>query len=292
MLEKFEGNPILKPTPENSWESKCVFNCASFYDEGKVHIVYRAMGEDNISHLGYASSLDGFTIDERLPEPIFCPEGKFEAQGCEDPRITRVNSEYCMFYTAYDGHTAQIGQTTIKVDNFLAREWKWRKRIYPFPRVNNKDVVLFPEKIKGKWVLYHRISPHIWVAYSDDLIHWEDSNIVISPRGSGWEKLKVGAGAPPLKTSRGWLFIYHAVDEAKVYRLGLALISLDDPEEIIYRSKEPILMPDRECERKGDVPNVVFTCGAFIKDKRLFVHYGGADTVICAATRRLNELLP
>ncbi len=292
MLEKFAGNPILKPIPGNSWESKCVFNCASFYDEGKVHIVYRATGEDNISRLGYASSRDGFTIDERLPEPIFSPEGKFESHGCEDPRITRINSEYCMFYTAYDGHVAQIGQTTIKVDNFLAKKWQWGKRIYPFPRVNNKDVVLFPEKIKGKWILYHRISPHIWVAYSDDLIHWENSNIVIMPRGNNWEKGKVGAGAPPIKTPRGWLFIYHAKDEANIYRLGLVLVSLDDPEKIIYRSKEPILVPDEEYERKGDVPNVVFTCGAFVKDERLFIHYGGADTVVCVATGKLNELLP
>lgn len=292
MLEKFEGNPILKPILEHFWESKRVFNCASFCDEGRVYLVYRAMGEDNISRLGYASSPDGFKISERLPEPIFSPEEEFESSGCEDPRVTRVGREYYMFYTAFDGHTAQIGQTAIKVDDFLARRWKWGKRIYPFPRVNNKDVVLFPEKIRGKWAIYHRIPPHVWVAYSDDLVHWEDSNIVIMPRGTGWEGVKVGAGAPPIKTPRGWIFIYHAMDEAKVYRLGLALISLDDPEEIIYRSKEPILVPDREYERKGDVPNVVFTCGAFVKDERLFVHYGGADTVICVATQRLNKLLP
>ncbi len=292
MLEKFEGNPILKPIPEHSWESKCVFNCASFCDEDKVHIVYRAMGEDNISRLGYASSPDGFSIDERLPEPIFSPEGEFESSGCEDPRITKVGREYYMFYTAFDGQTAQIGQANIKVNNFLAKRWKWRKRIYPFPRVRNKDVVLFPEKIKEKWVIYHRIYPHVWVSYSDDLVHWEDSNIVIMPRGNDWEKLKIGAGAPPIKTPRGWLFIYHAVDEAKIYRLGLALISLDDPEEIIYRSKEPILVPDEEYERKGDVPNVVFTCGALVKNERLFVYYGGADTVIGVATQRMDELLP
>ena len=292
MLEKFEGNPILKPIPEHPWESKCVFNCAAFYDEGKVHIIYRAVGEDNVSRLGYASSFDGFKIDERLPEPIFSPEGRLELRGCEDPRITRIKNEYYMFYTAFDGHTAQIGQVAIQVDDFLAKRWRWRKRIYPFPGVTNKDVVLFPQRIKRRWVIYHRIPPHVWVAYSDDFVHWKDSNIVLMPRGISWEKLKVGAGAPPIKIPRGWLFIYHATDEARVYRLGLALISLDDPEEIIYRSKEPILVPDKEYERKGDVPNVVFTCGAFIKDERLFVHYGGADTVICVATQRLNELLP
>ena len=291
MLERFEGNPILRPVPGNSWESKCVFNSASFYDGGRTHIVYRAMGDDNISRLGYASSSDGFHIDERLPEPIFSPDNEFEEKGCEDPRITRIGQEYFMFYTAY-GETAQIGQVTIKVDDFLNRRWDWGKRVYPFPGVSNKDVVIFPERINGRWVIYHRIAPHIWVSYSDDLFHWRDSNIVMMRRGDSWEKYKIGGGAPPLKTPRGWLFIYHGVDEAKIYRLGLALIAPDDPEAIIYRSKEPILEPSEEFEREGDVPNVVFTCGAFIKGERLFVYYGGADKVMCVASQRLDKLLP
>jgi len=291
MLERFEGNPILRPIPGNSWESKCVFNSASLYDGGRAHIVYRAMGDDNISRLGYASSSDGFHIDERLPEPIFSPDNEFEEKGCEDPRITRIGQEYFMFYTAY-GETAQIGQVAIKVDDFLNRRWDWGKRVYPFPGVSNKDVVIFPERINGRWVIYHRIAPHIWVSYSDDLFHWRDSNIVMMRRGDSWEKYKIGGGAPPLKTPRGWLFIYHGVDEARIYRLGLALIAPDDPEAIIYRSKEPILEPSEEFEKEGDVPNVVFTCGAFIKGERLFVYYGGADKVMCVASQRLDKLLP
>jgi len=292
MLERFKHNPILKSIPNHPWESKCVFNCASFYERGKVHLVYRAVGEDNISRLGYASSLDGFKIDERLPDPIFFPEGELEVMGCEDPRITKIGREYSIFYTAFNGKVAQIAQVHIKMNDFLARRWRWSKSIYPFPRVNNKDVVLFPEKIKGKWGLYHRIPPHIWVAYSDDLVHWKNSNIILTPKKNSWEEVKVGAGAPPIKTPEGWLLIYHAMDKQKVYRLGLALIAMDDPEEIIYRSKGPILEPEEEYERKGDVANVVFTCGALLKGERLFVYYGGADTVICVATQMLGELLP
>lgn len=292
MFEKYEGNPILKPISEHSWESKCVFNPAVFYDGGKIHIVYRAIGDDNISRLGYASSFDGFKIDERLPEPIFIPEGEYELRGCEDPRITKIDEEYYMFYTAFDGKVAQIGQVAIKRNDFIAHKWSWGKRIYPFPRVNNKDVVLFPEKIKDKWVIYHRIPPHVWVAYSDDLVHWKNSNIVIMPRDNSWENEKVGAGAPPTKTPRGWLFIYHAMSKDKIYRLGLVLIDPKDPEQIIYRSKDPILVPDKEYERIGDVTNVVFTCGAFLKGTRLFLYYGGADTVICVATQKLRDILP
>lgn len=292
MLEKFKGNPVLRPIPQHPWESRCVFNCAAIFDGGRAHIVYRAVGDDDVSRLGYASSPDGFHFDTRLPEPIFVPEGNFERKGCEDPRITRIGNEYYMFYTAYDGHTAQIGQVAIKRSDFLAGKWNWGRRTYPFPKVNNKDVVLFPNRIKGKWVLYHRIPPHIWVAYSDDLLHWGKSNIVMMPRGLDWESVKLGAGAPPIKTYRGWIFIYHAMDEAKVYRLGLAIIALDNPEEVMYRSKHPILEPTEEFEQKGDVPNIVFTCGAFVNGQRLFVYYGGADTTICLATQKLHDLWP
>jgi len=292
MLEKYKGNPILAPLPQNAWESKCVFNAATFYDQGKVHIVYRAQDQDNISRFGYASSTDGFRIDERLSKPIFDTGGEFELKGCEDPRITKIGKEYYMFYTAYNGHVAQIGQAVIKVDDFLAHKWRWGKRIYPFPRVDNKDVVLFPEKINGKWVIYHRISPHVWVAYSDDLVHWKDSNIVISPRSNSWENDKVGGGAPPIKTPRGWLFIYHAKDKKEVYRLGFVIVDSNNPEKVIYRSKEPILEPGEEFEKTGEVSNVVFTCGAFVKGMRLFVYYGGADKVICVATQKLRDILP
>lgn len=296
MLERYEGKPILKPMKEHVWESDRVFNCAAVYEDNKVHLLYRAMSKEElsegkyISRLGYASTSDGFHIDERLEYPVFVPEKDFEYRGVEDPRITRIGSDYHVCYTAY-GEVAQIALTSIKIRDFLAHEWNWTDRTLAFPRVDNKDAVLFPEKIGGRYVMYHRIPPHIWVAYSNDLKRWFGSNIVMMPREGKWDCYKVGAGGPPIKTDESWLFIYHGVDKGKVYRLGYALIDLENPERVIFRSEEPILEPKEDYELRGAVPNVVFTCGAIVKDGKLFVYYGGADTVIAVATAKLSDLL-
>jgi len=301
MLKRYKGNPILKPIKEHPWESLMVYNCASVYEGGKVHIIYRAQGEKGgTSRFGYAASKDGFHMDERLPEPIFEPDpgNEFESCGCEDPRLTLIGERIYMCYSAIGeiprmqkySRTIQVGMTSIKVADFLNRRWNWAKRVYPFPRVDNKNACLFPEKIGGKFVMYHRIPPHIWVAYSDNLENWYGLKIVMSPK-EDWEYFKLGVGASPIKTEKGWLFIYHAVDSELHYRLGLALIESENPGEIIWRSKNPILEPEKEYELKGVVPNVVYTCGAVVIGDTLFVYYGGADTVICVATAKVSELL-
>jgi len=248
MLERYGKNPILKPIKEHPWESKRVFNSAAVYDKGKVHIVYRAQGEDDISRLGYASSSDGYHIDERLDSPIFAPAEEREKLGCEDPRITKLGDKYYMCYTAY-GKTqrwckvdktrlAQIGMTYISVSDFLNHRWRWGTRIYPLVQVDSKNCVLFPRKFRGKYVIYHRIPPHIWIAYSNSLGDWSKSyhRAIIQPREK-WECIKIGAGAPPIETEKGWLFVYHGVDENFTYRLGLALIDRNNPEKVL-RSKK------------------------------------------------------
>ena len=300
MLKRYDGNPILEPILSNTWESRMVFNCAAINEGGKTHIIYRARGVDgHVSRFGYAGTKDGFHIDERLSDPIFVgdPTNDFECFGCEDPRITRIGDRIYMCYTAFgmvpgitrQEKSIQIGMTSISVDDFLNHRWNWEKRWFPFPRVDDKNACLFPEKINGKWVMYHRIYPYIWVSYSDDLKNWGGSKIVMSPQ-EDWEYFKLGSGAPPIKTSKGWLFVYHAVSREFRYQLGLALIDLENPEKIIWRSKEPLLKPEAPYERKGAVPNVVFTCGAVLQNDTLFVYYGGADTVICVATAELSDL--
>lgn len=293
-MKRYEGNPILKPIPENPWESRLVFNAAAIYNNNKVHILYRAMGEDNISRIGYASSSDGYHIEERLSYPIFEPDNEYEESGCEDPRITPLNGKYMITYTALRNlphFDFQIGMTSISMDNFLNKRWKWGERLFPFPGVHNKDAVLFPSKIENKYVLYHRIDPDICIAYSDDLKRWCDMKTVLEPRTDRWDCLKVGAAGPPLEVDEGWLFIYHGVDYEKVYRLGAALIDKKNPENILYRSKEPILEPTEHYELFGKVPNVVFSCGSIMLDNKILIYYGGADTVIGVATFDKNELI-
>ncbi len=301
MLKRYDGNPILDPIPSNAWESRMVFNCAAIHEGGKTHLIYRARGVDgHVSRFGYAGTKDGFHIDERLPEPVFMgdPINDLECHGCEDPRLTRIGDRIYMCYTAYGmvpGVTRQIGSiqigmTSISVDDFLNHKWNWEKRWYPFPRVDDKNACLFPEKINGKWVMYHRLAPHIWVSYSDDLKHWGASKIVMSHQ-EDWEYFKLGSGAPPIKTPNGWLFIYHAVSREFHYQLGLALIDLENPEKVIWRGKEPLLKPEAPYEVNGVVQDVVFTCGAVVRDDTLFIYYGGADTSICVATAKLSDLL-
>ncbi|RLI30107.1 MAG: glycosidase [Candidatus Hecatellales archaeon] len=302
VFKRFSGNPILKPLRGSPWESRRVFNCAAFYERGRIHRVYWAQGEDNISRLGYASTSDGFHIEERLKHPIFQPSSsRFEMYGCEDPRLTKLNGKLYMTYTAY-GRTlrwrktsklrlAQIGLTWISLKDFLEKRWRWGPRIYPLPYVDDKNCVLFPEKFDGKYVMYHRIPPHIWISYSASLEDWSKSfhRIVMQPQEE-WEWVKIGSGAPPIKLGEGWLLIYHGVDRYFNYRLGLALISKDDPENIV-KLRVPVLEPKEPYEKTRNGQGIVFTCGAVPLDGEIIVYYGGADRVVGAAKADISELL-
>ncbi|MFX0202392.1 MAG: glycosidase [Candidatus Hodarchaeota archaeon] len=292
-MKRFKNNPILSPISNHPWESRMIFNAATLYTDNRVHILYRAIGQDGVSRLGYASSSDGYHIDERLPSPIFKPVLTEEKFGCEDPRITKLNEQYFMCYTAYGSRilgTHQIAITSIAVEDFLKKNWNWRERWLPFFGVRNKDAALFPHKINGRYVLLHRIHPDICVAYSEDLKRWCDIRTIVRPRFRQWDSWKVGIAGPPIETDRGWLLIYHGVNFEKVYSLGIILLNKHNPESVTYRSQEPILQPVMEYERFGAVPNVVFSCGAVKMDDQLLIYYGGADTVLCVATYDLDEL--
>jgi predicted GH43/DUF377 family glycosyl hydrolase len=214
-----------------------------------------------------------------------------------------------MMYTAYDGVIAQIAAASIKVEDFLARNFAgWQRKGLAFKDIWNKDAILFPEQIRGKYVIYHRIEPSIWVSYLDKLefpVPRERHAIIMGPRsGRMWDSLKIGAGTQPIKTRYGWLMIYHGVDRELVYRLGVILVDLNNPELLIYRSPNSILEPEEEYEIGSDnsswVPNVVFTCGAIPAlekdiledDDEILVYYGAADTHIAVATATLAELIP
>jgi predicted GH43/DUF377 family glycosyl hydrolase len=294
-MKRFKGNPILKPLPNHAWESRMVFNAAALCAKSQIHIVYRAMGSDGVSRLGYASSSDGYHIDERLPNPVFQPINSQEQYGCEDPRISLLDGRYYMCYTAYGSRNLGIHQvsiTSIHTNNFINKRWNWEERWLPFPGIRNKDAALFPQKINGKYALLHRINPDICVAYSEDLKRWCDLRTIASPRYQLWDSLKVGIAGPPIEIDEGWLVIYHGVNYDKVYALGVLLLQKSHPERVLYRSSRPILQPIEDYERFGAVPNVVFSCGAVKMDHNILVYYGGADRVVCVATYSLDELLP
>jgi len=323
VLFRFEGNPILHPIQQHAWESKAVFNPAALYLNRRLHIIYRAIGDSDVSVLGYAISKDGLNISERLTEPIYIPRDPFEGVeplqydenqeigsyasggeghgGCEDPRLTKIGNSIYMTYVAYDGYNPpRVALTSIKVNDFLQRKWVWKKPVLiSKPRVINKNACIFPEIINGKYVIFHRVFPDILVDLLDSLdfdgkSKWLDAKYCIKPRVSFWDSRKVGAGAPPIKTNEGWLFIYQAVDDLDPlyhYKIGAMLLDLDDPTKVLARCKVPILEPRASYEINGWKSGVVYPCGAVTIRNRLFVYYGASDKVTCVATSDLEQFL-
>jgi predicted GH43/DUF377 family glycosyl hydrolase len=295
-MKRFQGNPILEPIPTNAWESRRVFNAATFRTSGRIHILYRAIGDDSISRIGYAATSDGCHIDERLSLPAFEPANNAEKDGCEDPRLTLLDNTLIMTYTAlheFDQQSLyQISLTSIALDDFLGKKWDWKDRRLAFPGIRNKDAVIFPRRIEGKIVMLHRLEPDVCIAYSDDLRRWYDIKSIMTPRAGHWDNWKVGAAGTPIELNEGWLFIYHGVNFERTYCLGAALLDKNNPEIVLHRADEPILAPIEPYERFGKVPDVVFSCGNVLMDNEVLVYYGGADSVLCAATFDLGELLP
>lgn len=277
-LERFSGNPVLAPIPENDWESRTVFNCGVTQLDDAVVLVYRAQGMDsNVSRLGFAVSTDGYRF-ARLDRPIFEPGDETETWGVEDPRLTTIEGVHHMLYTAWSPLGIQVAMASSR------NLFTWERHGIVLPGPDNKDAAIFPEKVGGRYVMFHRIPPAIWLAYSDDLIHWGDYQKILDPRPGHWDGLKLGAGGPPIKTERGWLAIYHGVDPNKVYRLGVVLLDLEDPAKVVNWPAAAILEPEEPWELEGDIPNVVFTCGTARLGETYFVYYGGADKVIAVAT--------
>jgi len=319
LLKKLRENPILKPIEEHDWESRATFNPAALYDQNKIHLVYRAIGDDDVSVLGHAESRDGIHFDYRSTEPIYTPNEPFECSnpyrpktghspfasgggcygGCEDPRLTRIEDKVYMTYVAYNGYShPRVAITSTKIEDFRSRRWNWKKPVLISPpNVVDKNACLFPEKINGKYVMLHRIFPNILIDFLDDLDFdgktYLKGEYMIKPRSNGWDSRKVGAGAPPIRTKLGWLLLYHAVGEqdAGRYKMGAMILDIKDPTHVLYRSHKPILEPQEWYENEGHKAGVAYPCGAVVVRNQLLAYYGGADKVICAAGTPLDTFL-
>jgi predicted GH43/DUF377 family glycosyl hydrolase len=302
MLKRHGSNPLVTPRPENGWEEKATFNPAGILRSGKFHLFYRAVDGNGISSIGYAAITRYMKTAERPNHPVLGPSEPWEELGCEDARITRINNTYLMLYTAYSRRGPRIALASSADLN------EFKKAGLVGPDLPDKDAALFPETIQGKTAMIHRIEPSIQIAYFDNpqlqelsdpslrSQYWRqylgevDAHILMRPE-EWWEKRKIGIGPPPIKTSEGWLIIYHGVDDSYVYRAGAALTDLDDPQKVVARSRTPLLEPEEPYEKHGFVPDVVFPQAAMVFEGDLYVFYGAADTVTCAATVRLEELL-
>jgi beta-1,2-mannobiose phosphorylase / 1,2-beta-oligomannan phosphorylase len=263
------------------------------YDTGDSRMVLhkptRRLLLTSISHIRLARSRDGvtFAVDA---QPWLIAQPPYESFGVEDARITCIDDTYYVNYTAVSEHG--IATALVSTRDFVSVE----RHGVIFPPAN-RDVALFPERVNGQYVCYHRPMPamlgrpNIWVAESPDLRHWGGHRLVLETAPEGWEAGRVGGGAPPVRTEHGWLSIYHAADRADRYCLGAFLTPLDDPGQVIARSREPILVPEEPYETDGFFSQVVFTCGVILQDGQLRVYYGAADERMCLAQAPLAAVL-
>ena len=282
-FERYPGNPILLPNPWHHWEALNVFNAAVVQHNGLFHMLYRAQGVHYKSSIGYAVSVDGLDWS-RLDKPVLSYGGPFETRGVEDPRVTMLDGTFYMTYTGYSEHGTRA--SLARSDNLI----HWERMGVVLPDEDNKDHALFPDRVGGRYCMFHRREPDIWLAYSDDLLHWEDHRRVFGPR-PGWESRKVGISGPPLKTDEGWLLVYHGVDDEMFYRQGVALLDLDDPTRVLSRPADFVLEPREPWEHVGDVPHVVFSCATLQVGDELWIYYGGADRVIGQASCPMDEVM-
>jgi len=296
IIKRYSQNPIL--TKRNiPYPVETVHNAAVVKLGDKYIMLFRAHLRSGRSIIGLARSYDGFyfTAD---PQPFLVPEkqgsfAEYEEFGVEDPRITAIDGEYLITYSAYSRSGVRIALA--RTPDFVHVE-----RFSLITEADYRNVVIFPEKIDGRYARLDR--PHseiapwsIWISYSPDLRHWGDSQLVMRPVQYHWDEMKIGPGAPPIKTDHGWLSIYHGVFQTmagSIYRLGVALHDLVNPAKIIGVSDSWILQPEDPWEITGYVNNVVFTCGAVAEpDGTVKIYWGGADTVMCAGEATVADLV-
>ncbi|MFA4880810.1 MAG: pesticidal protein Cry7Aa [Candidatus Doudnabacteria bacterium] len=326
---------ILKPSKQKH-ETVAVLNPAVVQTGNTLEMFYRAVQKDNYSTIGYCVLEGPLKVAERATEPILRPEYDYEKQGVEDPRIVNIEDTYYLTYTAFDGKNARIAYAESK----NLKEWKKRGIISPqltYDKAEDlfrkssynlkekyfffesyykdkagpdvilweKDALLFPKKINGKFALIHRILPGMQIIFFDrfeqlmDKKYWEHylkklgEYVILEPKYA-FESRNIGGGAPPLETDAGWLLIYHAVEDSsygKIYHAAAALLDKQNPLKVIGRLDYPLFSPETDYEKSGNVNNIIFPTDTALFDDRLYIYYGAADQVIAAVSLNLNELL-
>lgn len=296
IIKRWQGNPILTKH-DVPYTVETVHNAGVVKHNGKYVMLFRSHRRNGRSIIGIAESDDGFRFRVR-PDPFLTPSeeepfASSEEYGVEDPRICATGDEYLVTYSAYSRHGVRVA---------LARteDFERVERVSLITETDHRNVVIFPGKIKERYVRLDRphseISPwSIWISYSPDLVHWGDSRVVIKPMAYHWDEMKVGPGATPIRTEKGWLNIYHGVFktmDGAVYRLGAALHDLEDPSKVLGVADDWILQPEDPWEVTGYVHNVVFCCGAVSEnDGTMKIYWGGADSVMCAGTAVIADVV-
>ncbi|MCH8011438.1 MAG: glycosidase [Candidatus Marinimicrobia bacterium] len=292
-LTRLTKEPILKPIKNHPWERSAVFNAGAVYHNGLYHMIYRATdigGSEKygeyINSLGYAVSSDLLKW-HRYDKPILTNDVPQELRGPEDPRIVKMNDTFIMTYTGFGGRFENDYRICMATSTDLVH-WARKGVLLDEP---NKDAALFPEKIGGRYCMFHRRHTDIWLCYSDDMLNWTGHQKIMAPIPGTWNQSKIGIGGPPVKVEEGWFLIFHGVDEHHRYCLGAVLLDYTNPGKVLARQTEPIIEPTLDWEVNGYIPNVIFSNATVLKDKRIFCLYGGADTVIGVAYIDLKDVV-
>ena len=296
LVRRYSGNPILTKD-DIPYPVETVHNAAVVRHGDEYIMLFRSHLRTGRSIIGLARSVDGFSFTaDSLPFLTPATDGSFaeyEEFGVEDPRVTKIDDEYLITYSAYSRNGVRIALAR-------TRDFVLVERVSLITQADYRNTVIFPEKFNGLYARLDRphseISPwSIWITYSPDLHFWGESQLVMKPVPYHWDEMKIGPGAPPIRTDQGWLSIYHGVFktmDGSVYRLGVALHDLRDPAKIIGVGDSWILQPDAPWEITGYVHNVVFTCGAVPEpDGTVKIYWGGADTVMCVGEANLADLV-
>ncbi len=291
LLTRCANNPILKPVAGQNWECATVSNAGAALHDGRVVILYRAGGTDikesaprwPVSRLGFASSPDGFNFDQRRAQPAVDVDREREwvigADGVEDPRITKIGDTYHIVYAVTSLEWDRLAHATTR--DFVTFE----KHGLLLGHVAQRTAGLFPETVKGKYLLMHRPIPNIWISESDDMKTFGNPRLVMTTKVAPWCELKLGLGGPPIRGKNAWILIFHGRDRKRVYRLGIAWLDLEDPTRIIKVQNAPILEPTEPYEKGRDIyPDCVYACGHVELGGKLIVYYGCGDSFLAAAS--------
>lgn len=320
LLVRSIHNPILKPGM-HPWTAEAVLNPAAAVIENRTHLIYRAIGMDGVSRLGYASGSDGVIFDKIFPYPMYVARNPHNLAmdrrryspvmypsggswgGCEDPRMVVIEGRVYVTFNMFEDWKLRVAVIAMDVEDFIAMRFQaWEGPIILSHSDRDKNWVMFPEKIWGRFAILHSIigedDYHVRVEYVDDLAELAQRKFKspdpqqIPDKAIAWHVHTRSAGPPPVRTDKGWLVLYHANDakEGHRYKLGAMLLDFNDPTKILHRSASPILSPDEHYENHGK-PGIVYACGAVVRNGTLFVYYGGADKVVCVATAQLDSFL-
>ena len=266
----------------------CSEDGVSFYEDIERNSLNFEQLRENLKS-NFETGVQSLSSKVHRPKSIF-GNGNLETFGIEDCRVSFINQKYYLTYT-------QVSENGVGVGMMHTTDWRNFKREGMILPPHNKDCALFEEKINEKYYCFHRPSGialggnYIWIAESNDLVHWGNHKCIMQTRAGTWDAERIGAGAAPIKTEKGWLAIYHGADAQHRYCLGAILLDLKDPSKIIARSKEPLMEPSETYELKGFFGNVIFTNGHIVNGDKITMYYGASDEVICGAVLSIKEIL-